>query len=563
MHPPRSLIAALLVLAACRGPTYDVVIRHGTVYDGAGGPGLAADVAIQGDTIAVIGDLGRARGRTEIDARGLAVAPGFINMLSWANEALLIDGRSQSDLRQGVTLEVFGEGESMGPLSDTMKLEAQASQGDIKYPITWTTLAEYLDALVGHGISPNVGSFVGAATVRQYVLGHDPRAPTPEELQRMEALVTDAMKDGAFGVGSSLIYEPGMFATTGELTGLARAAGERGGMYISHIRNENDSLLDAVDEFLSIARNSGARAEIYHLKAAGRANWGKMDEVIRRVEAARAAGLQITADMYTYPASATGLDAVMPGWIREGGFEAWRNRLQHPADRQRLLREWKNRGGAFVGSGGPDGVLLVGFKSDSLKPLTGMRLSAVAKMRGKSAEETAMDLIVEDHSRIECIYFTMSEDNLRKQIALPWVSFASDASSLAPEGVFLTSNPHPRAYGTFARVLGKYVRDEQALSLAEAVHRLSGLPASNLRLTRRGLLTPGYFADVTVFNPAEIRDHATFEQPQQFATGVLQVFVNGVQVIRDGEHTGAKPGRVVRGPGVGDGGRKGIGGSQD
>ena len=545
----RGLLLSLLCLTACGGPTYDVVIRHGTVYDGRGGPGVAADVAIQGDSIAAIGDLSHARGRSEVDAKGLAVTPGFINMLSWANEALLVDGRSQSDIRQGVTLEIFGEGESMGPLTDTMKAEARTGQGDIKFDITWTTLGQYLDALAAHGVSTNVASFVGAATVRQYVLGHDPRAPTAEELVRMEGLVTDAMKDGALGVGSSLIYEPGMFATTEELTGLAHAAAEQDGMYISHIRNENDSLLDAVDEFLAIARNSGARSEIYHLKAAGRPNWDKMDEVIRRVEAARAAGLAITADMYTYPASATGLDAVMPGWVRAGGFDAWRTRLQEPAVRRRLKAEWRARGGAFVGSGGPEGVLLAGFKQDSLKQYTGKRLSEVAALRRTSAEDVAMDLIIADHSRIECIYFTMSEDNLKKQIVLPWVSFASDASSLAPEGVFLKSNPHPRAYGTFARVLGKYTRDERILTLPEAVRKLSGLPAGNLHLTRRGLLAPGYYADVNVFDPAEVRDHATFDQPHQYATGMRQVFVNGVQVLRDGEHTGATPGGVVRGAG--------------
>ncbi len=546
-------LLAMLGLLACRGPAYDVVIRHGTVYDGRGGPGLTADVAIQGDSIAAIGDLAAVHGRTEIDATGLAVAPGFINMLSWANEALLIDGRSQSDLRQGVTLEVFGEGESMGPLTYSMKAEGRAGQGDLKYDITWTTLAQYLDTLVARGISTNVASFVGAATVRQYVLGHDPRAPTPAEQQRMEALVTDAMKDGALGVGSSLIYEPGMFATTEELTGLAHAAAAQGGMYISHIRNENDSLLDAVDEFLSIAKRSGARAEIYHLKAAGRPNWGKMDEVIRRVEAARAAGLAITADMYTYPASATGLDAVMPGWVRAGGFDAWRTRLQDPAVRRRLKREWQARGGAFVGSGGSEGVLLAGFKQDSLKQYTGKRLSEVARLRGTSPEDAAMDLIIADQSRIECIYFTMSEDNLRKQIVLPWVSFASDASSLAPEGAFLKSNPHPRAYGTFARVLGKYTRDERLLTLPDAIRKLSALPAGNLRLARRGTLAPGFFADVTVFDPAAIQDHATFDQPHQYATGMRHVFVNGVQVLRDGAPTGARSGRVVKGPGAGTG----------
>jgi N-acyl-D-amino-acid deacylase len=548
MH--KLLSCSLLLLLACSGPRYDVVIRHGTVYDGTGSPGAVADVALSGDSIAAIGDLGRERGKTEIDATGLAVAPGFINMLSWAVEGLMVDGRSQSDIRQGVTLEIFGEGESMGPLNDAMKQEAREAQGDIRYDITWTTLNEYLESLVKKGISPNVASFVGAATVRQNVLGHDPRAATAEELTRMQELVRNAMREGALGVGSSLIYEPGMFATTVELTALAQTAAEEGGMYISHIRNENDSLLDAVDEFLAIARGSGARSEIYHLKAAGRANWGKLDEMIRRLEAARGEGQAITADMYTYPASATGLDAIMPGWVRAGGFQAWRARLQEPASRQRLLAEWRRAGGAFVGPGGPEGVLLVGFKNDSLKPLTGKTLKEVAAMRGKSAEETAMDLVVQDNSRIECIYFTMSEDNLRKEITLPWVSFGSDAGSQAPEGVFLKSNPHPRAYGNVARLLGKYVREEKIIPLEEAVHRLSGLPATNLRLQRRGALTPGYYADVVVFDPGRIQDHATFDQPQQYATGVRQVFVNGVQVLKDGEHTGATPGRVVRGPGV-------------
>ena len=547
---PRPLLVSVLLLLACSGPRYDVVIRHGTVYDGTGSPGVVADVALSGDTIAAIGDLGRERGRREIDATGLAVAPGFINMLSWAVEGLMVDGRSQSDIRQGVTLEVFGEGESMGPLTDAMKQESREGQGDIKYDITWTTLDQYLVSLTKKGVSPNVASFIGAATVRQNVLGHDPRPATAEELTRMQELVRSAMREGALGVGSSLIYEPGMFATTAELTALAQTAAEEGGMYISHIRNENDSLLDAVDEFLTIARNSGARSEIYHLKAAGRANWGRLDEVVRRVEAARSEGLAITADMYTYTASATGLDAIMPGWVRAGGFQAWRTRLQEPASRQRLLAEWRRAGGAFVGPGGPEGVLLVGFKNDSLKPLTGKTLKDVAAMRGKSAEETAMDLVVQDNSRIECIYFTMSEDNLRKELALPWVSFGSDAGSYAPEGVFLKSNPHPRGYGNVARLLGKYVREEKVIPLEDAVHRLSGLPATNLRLQRRGALTPGYYADVVVFDPATIQDHATFDHPHQYATGVTQVFVNGVQVLKDGEHTGATPGRVVRGPGV-------------
>ncbi|MBL8977366.1 MAG: D-aminoacylase [Gemmatimonadetes bacterium] len=542
----RIAITAALFVAACSAPKYDVIIRGGTVYDGTGAPGVVADVGIRGDSIAAVGDLSAAKVTVEVPATGMAVAPGFINMLSWANEALLVDGRSQSDIRQGVTLEVFGEGESMGPWNDSMKAEVRAGMGAMQFDITWTTLGEYLDTLAGRGISTNVASFVGAATVRQHVLGHASRAATPEELGRMEALVDQAMQDGAVGLGSSLIYEPGMFATTDELVALSRVVAKHDGLYISHIRNENDSVLDAVDEFLEIARRAGVRAEVYHLKAAGRANWGKMDEVIRRLEAARAEGLTITADMYPYPASATGLDAIMPGWVREGGFDAWRERLMDPVVRRRLKAEWRARGGAFVGPGGPEGVLLAGFRQDSLKQYTGKRLSEVAVLRGTSPEDTAMDLVIADRSRVDCVYFTMSEDNLRKQIVLPWVSFDSDAASMAPEGIFLRGNPHPRAYGTFARVLAKYVRTDSVLTLPDAIRKLTSLPAKNLNIARRGTLAPGFHADVVVFDPATIQDHATFERPHQYATGVSQVFVNGVQVIRDGEHTGAKPGRAVR-----------------
>jgi N-acyl-D-amino-acid deacylase len=547
-----SLICLAGLLIGCGGPSYDVILRGGTIYDGGGGPGVVADLAIRGDSIAAMGDLRQARAPLELDVHGLAVSPGFINMLSWAVEGLLIDGRSQSDIRQGVTLEVFGEGESMGPLTEDMVVEAVKAQGDFHYSIGWRTLGGYLDTLAARGISTNVASFVGAATVRQNVLGHDPRPATGDELSRMQDLVRGAMREGALGVGSSLIYEPGMFATTAELTALASAAAEFDGMYISHIRNENDSLLDAVDEFLDIARGSGARAEIYHLKAAGRANWGKLDEAIRRIEAARASGLAITADMYTYPASSTGLDALMPGWIREGGFDKWRERLQDRASRARLLAEWRARpGGAFAGPGGPEGVLLVDFRTDSLRYLTGKTLAEVALLRKASPETTVMDLVVQDNSRVGCVYFTMTEDNLRKQVVLPWLSFGSDASSMAPEGEFLKSNPHPRAYGTFARVFAKYVREDGLLTVHEAVRKLTSLPAGNLRLSRRGRLAPGYFADVVVFDPATIQDHATFDQPHQYATGVQHVLVNGTLVLRDGEHTDARPGRVVRGPGAG------------
>ena len=542
----RVLLLAALLSLACRAPAYDVVIRGGTIFDGSGEPGVVTDLGIRGDSIVTVGNLASARAGTVIDASGLAVAPGFINMLSWAVEALLVDGRSQSDLRQGVTLEVFGEGSSMGPVNDSMRAEALASQGDLRYPITWSTLAGYLDTLVRHGISTNVASFIGAGTVRQYVLGHDPRAPTPAELVRMQDLVRQAMRDGALGVGSSLIYEPDMHATTAELTALAAAAAEYHGMYISHIRNEDDSLFTALDEFVTIARQSGARAEIYHLKTSGARNWPKEPELLARIDSARAAGLAITADMYTYPASATGLDAIMPGWVRVGGFEAWAARLRDPASRRRLMPELHD---ALVKEGGPGRVLLVAFKNDTLKPYTGKTLEEVARLRGRSAEETAMDLVPADGSRVGCIYFSMNEDNLRLQVQRPWVSFGSDEASQAPAGVFLKANPHPRAYGTFARVLAKYTRDEGLLSVAEAVRRMTGLPAENLRIRRRGRLAPGFHADVVVFDTATIQDHATFQAPQQYATGVRQVFVNGVQVIRDGDHTGATPGRVVWGPG--------------
>ena len=532
--------------------TYDLIIRHGTIYDGSAKPPFVGDVAIQGDKIVVVGSLKNARGRTEIDATGLAVAPGFINMLSWATESLLYDGRSQSDIRQGVTLEVFGEGGSMGPLNEKMKKEMLEQQGDIKFDIKWSTLAEYLDYLVQRGISPNVASFIGATTVRIHEIGYEDRPPTPAELERMRALVRQAMEEGALGVGSSLIYAPAFYAKTDELVELCKVAAASGGMYISHMRSEGSRLEEAVDELLTIARQAGIGAEIYHLKAAGKLNWGKLDAVIAKINGARAEGLRVTADMYTYPAGATGLDAAMPPWVQEGGLKAWIARLKDPAIRERVAREmsvatdkWEN----LYEAAGPEGILLVGFKSEALKPLTGKTLTQVAAMRAKSPQETAMDLVIEDDSRVGTIYFLMSEENIRKQIKLPWVSFGSDAESPAPEGPFLKSNTHPRAYGNVARLLGKYVRDEKLIPPEEAIRRLTSLPATNLRIQQRGLLKPGYFADVVIFDPAKIQDHATFEKPHQYSTGVVHVFVNGTQVLKDGEHTGAKPGRVVRGPG--------------
>src|SRR3989454_3390791 len=525
---------------------HDVVIRGGTVYDGEGGPPYAADVAIDGDLIAAVMPAIGDRGRREIDVSGLAVAPGFINMLSWAIPSLIADGRAQSDVRQGVTLEVFGEGSSMGPLTDAMRRDQIERQADIKYDMPWTTLRDGLDHLVRLGVSVNVASFVGATTLRVHEVGFNDRPPTRDELEGMRRLAADAAAEGALGLGSALIYTPGTFASTDELAALAEATG---GMYISHLRNEGDRLLEAVDELIEIARIAGVRGGIYHLKQAGRANWSKLPAVIERVEKARAAGFDITADMYTYTAGATGLNASMPPWVQEGGFKAWFVRLRDPTVRERVAREmrapgkeWEN---LYLAAGGAEGVLLVSFKTARLKPLTGKTLAEVARLRSVSPEEAAIDLVVEDESRVGACYFVASEDNLRRQVALPWMSFGSDEAAPAPEGVFLKSNPHPRAYGTFARLLGHYVRDEGLASLEDVVRRLTSFPADNLGLARRGRLAHGYFADVVAFDPSSISDHATYADPHRYATGVVHVFVNGEHVLRDGDHTGARPGRVL------------------
>jgi len=554
----RPLLAALLIARFCMAthsaePLYDVLIRHGTIVDGSGGRPFAADVALSGDRIAAMGDLAQAKGKTEIDARGLAVAPGFINVLSWATESLIADGRAQSDIRQGVTLEIMGEGESMGPLNSTMKANAKKMQGDIRYEIAWTTLGEYLDYLVARGVSPNVASFVGAATVRVHEIGYADRAPTGPELDRMRLLVKQAMEEGALGLASALIYAPGFYAKTDELIALAKVASQYGGIYISHIRSEGSRLLESADELLRIARAANIPAEIYHIKAAGQSNWNKLDELVRKLETARRSGLKITANMYTYTAAATGLDAAMPPWVQEGGYDAWAERLKQPAIRARVQEEmsrpaqdWEN---FYWGTGSPEKILLVGFKNERLKRFTGKTLAEVAKIRGTSPQETAMDLVIEDGSRVSTVYFLMSEENVQKLLRLDWISFGSDEGAPAPEGVFLRANPHPRAYGNFARLLGKYVRDEKLISLSEAVRRLSALPAQTLKLEKRGELKPGFYADLVVFDPERISDHATFDRPHQYATGVRDVLVNGIPVLRNGEHTGAKPGRVVRGPG--------------
>ena len=555
---PHVLLPIFLVLTACqitspKTSEFDLIIRHGTVYDGSGAAPRLADVGVRGERIASIGDLSRAHAAREVDARGMAVAPGFVNMLSWAPDSLYLDGRSLSDIKQGVTLEVFGEGDSLGPLNTEIRAATLAQQGDLAHPLDWTTLGEGLDVLARRGVSPNVASFVGAATIREHELGYVNRPPTPEELARMQDLVRAAMREGALGVGSALIYAPGTYAKTDELIALVRAAGEYGGAYISHMRSEGDRLLESLDELIAIARAAHVHGEVYHFKAAGAMNWPKMRQAIAKIEAARAAGVDISANMYTYTAGATGLDAAMPSWVQDGGLEAWIERLRDPVARTRVLAEmrapgkdWEN---LLYAAGSAENVLLVAFTSGKLKPLTGKTLAEVARMRGKSPEETAIDLVIEDHSRIGTVYFLMSEDNVKLGLSQPWVALGSDEGSYLPEGVFLKFQPHPRAYGNFARFLGAYVRDGHVAALAGAIRRLSALPAQNLKLRDRGELKPGAYADIVVFDPATIADHATYDRPQQFATGMRDVFVNGVQVLRDGEHTGAKPGQVVRGPG--------------
>jgi N-acyl-D-amino-acid deacylase len=553
MKTPLALAAlSILCLGAAPLPAYDLLITHAQVYDGSGGAPFAGEVAVKGQRIVYVGPHAPGAAKQTVDAQGKAVAPGFINMLSWANETLIADGRGLSDLKQGVTLEVMGEGNSMGPLNADMKAKALRRQGDIKYPVDWTTLDQYLRGMEKRGVSLNLASFIGAETTRVNVLGEDDVQPTPAQLDQMRALLRQAMLDGAMGVGSSIIYAPGSYAKTPELTALAAEAGKCGGIYISHMRSEGDRLVEAVDELIRISRDSGAPAEIYHLKASGKENWGKLDTVIAHVEAARARGQRITADMYSYPAGSTGLDAAMPTWVQAGGVERWIERLKDPATRAKVLAEMRQDHPAFenlMRQAGGEGTLLVGFKNPALKPLTGQTLAQVAQARGTSVEDTAIDLVIEDGSRVQVVYFLMSEANVAREMAIPWVSFGSDAGALAPEGVFLQSSTHPRAYGNVARVLGKYVRDDKALTLAEAVRRLSAQPAHNLGLHDRGMIKVGNYADLVVFDPATISDHATFAKPQQFATGVSHVVVNGRLALADGEPTAARPGQVVRGRG--------------
>jgi N-acyl-D-amino-acid deacylase len=549
----RGLLLLIPLLAACdREPDYDLLVRGGTVYDGTGSPGFAGEVAIQGDRITYVGPNAPGTARREIDATGKAVAPGFINMLSWSTESLLIDGRGQGELRQGVTLEVMGEGFSMGPLDPAMKEELVAQQGDLRYAVEWTTLGEYLELLEKKGVSMNVASLVGAVNPRVMVLGQDDVDPTPEQLAAMQGIVQAAMEQGALGVGSSLIYVPATFAETDELVALVTTAARCGGIHMTHMRSEGKRFLEAVDETIDIARRSGAPAEIYHLKAAGRENWPKMDGALERIEAARRAGLRITTDMYAYPAGATGLDAAMPPWVQAGGSEAWFKRLADPAIRKRVVAEmraepvgWEN---LMRAAGGAENVLIVELRNPELKKkYMGKTLAEVAKLRGTSPEEAAMDLVAEDRTRVGTVYFLMSEEEVRRKLALAYMNFGSDGAALSAEGVFLQSGAHPRAYGNFARVLGRYVRDEKLTTLEDAIRRLTSHPAAVLNLTDRGTLKAGQHADVVVFDPATIQDHATYAEPHQYSTGVAHVIVNGVLALENGEPTEARPGRFVRG----------------
>jgi N-acyl-D-amino-acid deacylase len=549
------LLPLLGTIISCSTPDYDVIIRNGLIYDGSGSAPVSADLGIKSDTIAIIGDLKEKSGATEIDAKGKAVSPGFINMLSWATESIITDPRSMSDIRQGVTLEVFGEGVSMGPLSDKMKADwVKNAEEETDVTPEWTTLGEYLEYLENKGVTPNVASFIGATTLRIHTVDYDNRPPSEEELDSMRLLVKQGMEEGALGIGSSLIYAPAFYASTEELIELCKVAAPYGGRYITHMRSEGNQLLEAVDETIRIAREAGLPAEIYHLKVAGTDNWWKVDTLLSMIDKARSEGIQLTTDMYTYTAGATGLDASMPPWVQEGGPEKWRERLKDPAIREKVIKEMRTATDAWenllLSAGSPDRVVLLDFKSDSLKPIyTGKTLAEAAAIHGKSPEETAIDLVIADETRVGTAYFMMSEENVKRQIQLPYMSFGSDAGSVMREGKVLESSTHPRTYGNFARLLGKYVREENVISLEEAIRKLSSMPAENMGIRKRGRLVPGYYADVVIFDPATIQDHATFENPHQLSTGVTDVWVNGVQVLSNSEHTGSFPGRAVRGPG--------------
>ena len=554
MKYPVYISLFLLLAAACSQPaTYDIIIKNGTVIDGSGYEGFQADIGIHSDTIAFIGDLSGETADEIIDASGLVVAPGFINMLSQAHESLMMDPLAQSDIRQGVTLEVLGEGWSMGPWNDGIKKGERAYQKDFKYKIDWTTLGEYMQYMEDKGISVNIASFVGAATLRVHELGRETRAPNPDELKRMQDLARTAMEEGAVGVSSALIYTPGLYAQTDELIALSKAVAEYDGLYITHLRSEGDNILKSVDEFLEICNTAGIDGQIHHLKLAGGHNWNKYDTVIMKLDSARAAGLNVSTNMYTYTAAATGLDAAMPSWVQKGGIKEWINRLQDPEMRKQVAEEMKHKSleweNFYFAAGSPDNILLIGFRNDSLKYLTGKSLAEVAQMRGTTPLETAMDLVVQDFSRVKVVYFLMSEENVQKQIALPYMSFCSDAECISTDQQFEAYHPHPRAFGNFARLLGKYVRNEKIIPLEDAIYKLTLLPATNLKIKKRGAIRVGYFADIAIFDPEKIEDHATFDQPKQYATGMFHVIVNGIPVLLNGEHTGEEPGIFVRGPG--------------
>jgi N-acyl-D-amino-acid deacylase len=506
------------------------------VYNGNGTPPVIADIGINKDTIASIGDLSKAKGRKEIDANGLSVAPGFINMLSWSEATLLKDGRAMSDIKQGVTLEVMGEGLSAGPRKPRAKDKR------------WLTLGQFFTYLERKGVSPNFASFVGATTVRLYVLDQADRQPNKAELTQMKNLVGQAMREGAMGLGSSLIYAPATFASTEELVELSKVAASYGGMYITHMRSESDFIYKALNETFRISKEANIPAEIYHLKINHDRNWRKIDTVLFKIDSAQKAGLKITADLYPYNASGTSLTARLPAWIQEGGAKEMRKRLVDPAMRKRVLYELKM--GIPSKNSNPRDVMLLGFKKDSLNQLyKGKRLDEVSRLHGKDADETMLDLLVADKTSIPAIFFLMSEDNVKRMMKLPFVSICSDAAAYPAEPPYLEEGIHPRAYGSFARLLSDYVREQKVLTLEEAIRRMTSLPASNLKLKRRGQLAKGYFADVVVFDKNKIDDKSTYEKPHQYAEGVIHVFVNGQQVLNNGTHTGAMPGRALRGPG--------------
>lgn len=546
-----------LIIFSCASPAtkkqIDHLITNALIYDGSGGTPIKGSLGWSGDSIVYVGNGAGIEGKETIDIQGKALSPGFVNMLSWSPESLILDGRSMSEIKQGVTLEVFGEGNSMGPINEAMRKEALSTMGEHPFEINWHSLGEYLTFLEKKGVSPNFASFLGAANPRVYMLGYANRAPNLQEMDSMKLLVRQAMEDGAMGIGSALIYAPGTYAKTEELLELCKVASSYGGMYISHMRSEGNAIFDALKELFTISREANLPAEIYHLKISGKDNWQYQSKLEHVIDSAQKSGLKISADMYNYTAGSTGLDAAMPTWCQEGGYKAWAQRLKDPLLRKRIINEmetqtnggWEN----MYKMAGPDNMLAVGFYNKNLRNYVGKTIAQIAKERGKTAPETILDLVIEDSSRVGMVYFLMSEENVKRNIALPYVSFCSDAQSMPNEGWWLENSTHPRAFGSFAKLLGKYVRDEKVIPMQEAIRKLTSLPCSNLKIKDRGLLKPGYKADLVVFDPATIQDHATFEKPHQYATGVEHVFVNGIQVIKNGEHTGAMPGRAVRGPG--------------